>query len=339
MRGDTLRWLDLPRTEAERSDLIMAPAPVIGDEAPGEVTAFLRRLTALRAANEQVRLLYVAATRAKRSLHLYAAPKPRADGLVIPRPRTLLASLWPVLEGAFKAPAVEAVAATSSDEQLELFAGAQPRAPLRRLVSDWTPRQLPPAPPLTRLPLAQRLLEKLEFSWAGETRRHIGTVVHAALQTFAAAPELPTRAQVEFRAGLYREQLHRHGVPEHDLKRAVADVLEALTRSVEDERGRWILSREHAQAGSELALTGMADGRLTNVVIDRSFVDHGGTRWVIDFKTSPHQGGRLDDFIDRELERYRGQLQKYTALARGLGPEPVRAALYFPLLGVFRELQ
>jgi hypothetical protein len=119
----------------------------------------------------------------------------------------------------------------------------------------------------------------------------------------------------------------------------VADVLEALTRSVEDERGRWILSREHAQAGSELALTGMADGRLTNVVIDRSFVDHGGTRWVIDFKTSPHQGGRLDDFIDRELERYRGQLQKYTALARGLGPEPVRAALYFPLLGVFRELQ
>ena len=338
-REPLLRWLDLPRTEAERSDLIMAPAPVIGDEAPGEVTAFLRRLTALRAANEQVRLLYVAATRAKRSLHLYAAPKPRADGLVIPRPRTLLASLWPVLEGAFKAPAVEAVAATSSDEQLELFAGAQPRAPLRRLVSDWTPRQLPPAPPLTRLPLAQRLLEKLEFSWAGETRRHIGTVVHAALQTFAAAPELPTRAQVEFRAGRYREQHQRHGVPEHDLKRAVADVLEALTRSVEDERGRWILSREHAQAGSELALTGMADGRLTNVVIDRSFVDHGGTRWVIDFKSSPHQGGRLDDFIDRELERYRGQLQKYTALARGLGPEPVRAALYFPLLGVFRELQ
>ncbi|HZT01628.1 MAG TPA: UvrD-helicase domain-containing protein [Steroidobacteraceae bacterium] len=338
-REPLLRWLDLPRREEGRSDLIMAPAPVIGDEAPGEVTAFLRRLTALRAANEQVRLLYVAATRARRSLHLYAAPAPRADGLVIPRPRTLLASLWPVLEGAFQSPAADAAAAIPSDDQLELFAGTRPRAPLRRLISGWTPRALPPAPPLPRLPLAQRSLETLEFSWAGETRRHIGTVVHAALQAFAAATELPSRAWVESRTGLYREQLRRHGVPERDLKRAVADVIEALARTVGDERGRWILSGEHAQAGSELALTGMADGRLTNVVIDRSFVDRGGTRWVIDFKTSPHEGGRLDDFIDRELERYRGQLEKYAALARGLGPEPVRAALYFPLLGVFRELQ
>jgi hypothetical protein len=128
-------------------------------------------------------------------------------------------------------------------------------------------------------------------------------------------------------------------VPESDLVDAVADVLEALTRTVEDGRGRWILSPEHDQAGSELALTGMADGRLTNVVIDRSFIDEHGTRWVIDFKTSPHEGGRLEDFIGRELERYRGQLQKYAALARGLGPQPVRAALYFPLLGVFRECQ
>src|SRR6185312_15389766 len=338
-REPLLRWLDLPRTEDERSDLIMAPAPVIGDEAPGEVTAFLKRLTALRAANEQVRLLYVAATRAKRSLHLYAAPAPRADGLVVPRQRTLLATFWPALAGAFQDAPREAAAAVPGDNQLELFAGSPPRAPLRRLSGDWAPPQLPPAPQLTPLPLAQRSLEKLEFSWAGETRRHIGTVVHAALQAFAAAPELPARGWLESRSGLFREQLRRHGVPERDLDGAAADVVAALTRTEEDARGRWILSREHGQAGSELALTGMADGRLTRVVIDRSFVDAAGTRWVIDFKTSPHEGGRLEDFIGRELERYRGQLQKYAALARGLGPEPVRAALYFPLLGVFRELQ
>ena len=338
-REPLLRWLDLPRTADERSDLIMAPAPVIGDEAPGEVTAFLKRLTALRAVNEQVRLLYVAATRARRSLHLYAAPPPRPDGLVVPRQRTLLASFWPALAGAFQDAPQEASVAAPSDNQLELFAGSQPRAPLRRLTPDWTPPQLPPAAQLTRLPLVQRPLEKLEFSWAGETRRHIGTVVHAALQAFAAAAELPARESLESRAALYREQLRRHGVPEGDLERAAADVAEALTRTVEDERGRWILSREHGQAGSELALTGMADGRLANVVIDRSFVDADGTRWVIDFKTSPHEGGRLEDFIRRELERYRGQLEKYAALARGLGPEPVRCALYFPLLGVFRELQ
>ena len=351
-REPLLRWLDLPRAPGEGAgsgereppaspdtDLIMAPAPVIGEEEPGEVNAFLKRLTALRAANEQVRLLYVAATRAWRSLHLYAAPAPRADGSVTPRARTLLASFWPALGPAFQASVAGGAACASADIQLELFAGSQMRRVLRRLRSEWAPPELPAAPRLSRLPLAQRSLEALEFSWAGETRRHIGTVVHRALEAFAAAAELPGRAWLESRTGFYREQLRRQGVPERDLEAAVADVLEALRRTVADERGRWILARTNAQAHSELALTGIASGRLTSVVIDRSFVDEAGTRWVIDFKTSRHEGGRLEEFIGQELERYRAQLQTYTALARGLGPQPVRAALYFPLLGVFRELQ
>ncbi|MGH8288111.1 MAG: UvrD-helicase domain-containing protein [Steroidobacteraceae bacterium] len=351
-REPLLRWLDLPRAPGEGSeirnreypvypetDLVMAPAPVIGEEEPGEVNAFLKRLTALRAANEQVRLLYVAATRAKRSLHLYAAPAPRADGLVIPRARTLLASFWPALAAAFQAPAAGSASSAAADIQLELFAGSQMRRVLRRLTPEWAPPELPAGAPLSPLPLAQRSLEALEFSWAGETRRHIGTVVHAALESFAAAVELPSRQWLESRAELYGEQLRRQGVPERDLGEAAADVVAALTRTVADERGRWILAGTHSQARSELALTGMASGRLTSVVIDRSFVDEAGTRWVIDFKTSRHEGGRLEEFIGQELERYHAQLQTYTALARGLGPEPVRAALYFPLLGVFRELQ
>jgi hypothetical protein len=213
---------------------------------------------------------------------------------------------------------------------------AASRAALRRLVSDWRPRRAPPGLRLVRLPLAQRSLEPPEFSWVGETARHVGTVVHAALQAFGEAPELPTRAWVESRAALYREQLGRYGVPERDLEREAAVVVAALARTVGDVKGRWILSREHREAASELALTGIVGGRLTSVVIDRSFVDAQGTRWVVDFKTSRHEGGRLEQFIDQELARYRGQLETYAALARGLGPQPVRAALYFPLLGVFR---
>jgi ATP-dependent helicase/nuclease subunit A len=74
------------------------------------------------------------------------------------------------------------------------------------------------------------------------------------------------------------------------------------------------------------------------VGVDRSFLDDGGTRWVIDFKTSSHEGGNLAAFLDQELSRYRPQLEGYLALAAALGSQPVRAALYFPLLGAFREL-
>ena len=331
-REPLLRWLDLPRRQ-EGSDLIMAPAPVIGDEEPGEVNTYLKRLMAGRAGHEQVRLLYVAATRAKRSLHLYAAPKPRSDGLVAPRPRTLLGRLWPALETDFR----KSLSAATGGEVDELRDISRPA--LRRLAPGWVPRRPAAAAPLTRLPLAQRSLEPPEFSWVGETARHVGTVVHAALQALGAAPELPPRAWVEARAGLYHEQLRRYGVPERDLERAAAVVVAALARTVSDDRGCWILSREHREAASELALTGIVGGRLTSVVVDRSFVDTQGTRWVIDFKTSRHEGGRLEQFLDEELRRYRGQLETYAALARGLGPQPVRAALYFPLLGAFRESQ
>jgi ATP-dependent exoDNAse (exonuclease V) beta subunit len=331
-REPLLRWLELPRAR-EGSDLIMAPAPVIGDQAPGEVNTYLKRLMAGRAGHEQIRLLYVAATRARRSLHLYAAPKPRSGGHIVPRSRTLLARLWPALEEDFRG----SLSAHATGETGVLPETTRP--PLRRLAPGWLPRRPPPAPPLTRLPLAQRSLEPPEFSWVGETARHIGTVVHAALQALAVASELPSRAGVESRQALYREQLRRHGVPERDLERAAAMVVAALVRTVGDDKGCWILSREHRESASELALTGIVGGRLTSVVVDRSFVDSQGVRWVIDFKTSRHEGGRLDQFLDQELARYRGQLQAYAALAGGLGPQPVRAALYFPLLGVFREAQ
>ncbi|HEV2284791.1 MAG TPA: PD-(D/E)XK nuclease family protein, partial [Steroidobacteraceae bacterium] len=112
----------------------------------------------------------------------------------------------------------------------------------------------------------------------------------------------------------------------------------ALERTLADERGRWILDGSHREAHSEWELSGLSGGRLRRVVIDRCFIDRDGARWVIDYKTSAHEGGGIEEFLGQELERYRPQLEAYRELARALGPEPVRAALYFPLLGALREL-
>ena len=119
---------------------------------------------------------------------------------------------------------------------------------------------------------------------------------------------------------------------------AASMILRALTQTVADERGRWILDPAHRDAQSELALTGLSQGRLRTFVIDRTFIDAAGTRWVIDYKTSRHEGGGVAAFLDSEIERYRAQLAGYAELLSGLGPEPVRAGLYFPLLGAFREV-
>ena len=321
-----MRWLDLPRSRGG-SDLLVAPVPRTGARQGGELGLYIKHLIKVRAAHEQLRLLYVACTRARRTLHLSAAPPRRADGTSAPRAGTLLARLWPGLDAEELPPNMQA-----TEETLQY-----PVLRLQRLRAAWQPAVLPAGTAWPRLPI-KKPLESVEFSWVGETARHIGTVVHAALQDYAQHPKLPSAAGIRAQQGRYRRELARHGVPQHELPGAAARVIEALTRACEDERGRWILSSAHREAASELALTGIAAGRLQNVIIDRSFVDEHGIRWVIDYKTSTHEGADPESFLQQQLERYRAQLTSNSQLARALGPQPVRAALYLPLLGAFREL-
>jgi ATP-dependent exoDNAse (exonuclease V) beta subunit len=328
-RDPLLRWLDLPRRTEDGeggSDLLMAPVPVVGDSEGGEVNSYLRRLIGQRSGNERARLLYVALTRAKKTLTLSAAPKLRADGNVELRGGTMLHLLWPVIGRDFQ---IEGDAAANAEVIQPV-----PRT-LRRLKGDWRPAVLDDTPMPQRLPIENRSLEPPLFSWVGETSRHIGTVVHAALERFTASGDVQ---HIQRSAEHYMHQLRRHGVPERDLERATRTVQEALINTLRDERGRWIFSNAHREARSELALTGVAGGQLINVIIDRTFVDDSSTRWVIDFKTSRHEGADLEAFLDEEMKRYRPQLERNVVLARALGDEPVKAALYFPLLGSFREL-
>jgi hypothetical protein len=247
---------------------------------------------------------------------------------VKPDRRSLLAILWPALAPRFvTTPVADAPAAP-----------AHAAAPLIRLTAQWQLPDVPAPVPLVQLPPAYLASEPPEFTWVGETQRHIGTVVHSWLARLAQQPQLPSAETVGQQRDAVLAGLARAGVPASEQPRAAELVLTAVRRTLEDERGRWMLRAGHAQAHSEWELTGVSAGQLRSVKIDRSFVDEEGTRWVIDFKTSTHEGGDLDSFLAQELQRYRSQLEGYAGLTATLGPEPVRAALYFPLIGVFREL-
>jgi ATP-dependent exoDNAse (exonuclease V) beta subunit len=67
--------------------------------------------------------------------------------------------------------------------------------------------------------------------------------------------------------------------------------------------------------------------------MDRVFTQD-GERWVVDYKTSEHEGAGVDDFLDRERERYAAQMARY---ARAWPGEKPRLALYFPLVPGWRE--
>lgn len=136
-----------------------------------------------------------------------------------------------------------------------------------------------------------------------------------------------------------RARLVRAGVAPGELAGCCGKVLLALQTAVGSRRGRWILDGGR-DAGCELGLSGVIDGRLAHAVIDRTFIDVDGVRWVIDYKTSePPAGEAVETFYRREMEHYRGQLETYAVLFRYQDPQrPVRAALYFPLFDGWREV-
>ena len=102
-----------------------------------------------------------------------------------------------------------------------------------------------------------------------------------------------------------------------------------------DERGRWILSA-HEDDSRELAISTVVDGRVRRFILDRTFVD-GPTRWIIDYKTSTHEGGGREAFLDNEQERYRAQLENYARAMQHIDSHTIRLGLYFPMLGGWRE--
>jgi hypothetical protein len=122
-----------------------------------------------------------------------------------------------------------------------------------------------------------------------------------------------------------------------ELAETASAIERAAATTLADPRGRWILA-PHDEAESECSLTGLIDGELISVQIDRTFVDELGVRWIIDFKHSTQEAsGPLENFIESEVERYREQLERYARLMAQREARPIRLALYFPLLGVWRE--
>jgi ATP-dependent exoDNAse (exonuclease V) beta subunit len=179
--------------------------------------------------------------------------------------------------------------------------------------------------------------EPIEFSWARQTARRVGTVVHEALEYFGRGM-LPKIEDLPALRPRLESRLQALGLDADSARAGAGRALEALRATLDDERGRWLFDARHRDAQSELALTGLRANQVINAVIDRTFVDATGTRWVVDFKTSPHEGGNREMFLDEEQRRYEAQLRRYVHLARGLGPEPVKAGLYYPLLTAWREV-
>jgi ATP-dependent exoDNAse (exonuclease V) beta subunit len=332
--------LPLPRGEGRGegvSQLLLAPInPTGGDKDP--TYEYIRGLDREKSGHEDCRLLYVAATRAKKHLHLLGDARLDADADE-PEPKpgagTLLAKLWPAVESEFAEAARSSPLLDEEGSARSAGGGEAVNQDLRRLPLDWA---LPDAPlgAAWSAPIEETGdQDDVEFSWVGETARHVGAVVHRWLQRIA-EDELRGWDKKRIAAMLdgFRRELASRGVDEAELAAATARVAAGLAGSLEDPRGRWLLGPQR-DSRSEYRLTALIEGERRALVIDRTFVDSEDKRWIVDYKTSSHEGTDVEGFLDRERERYRAQLKRY-AQALSLRDETM-LGLYFPLLGGWRQ--
>lgn len=331
-------WLERPRLN-EETDLLLAPISATG--ADGDKTYdYLKRVDSFKSAHESGRLLYVAATRARSGLHLLGhtgcSIKDEIRELKDPDAGSLLKCMWAVAGQEFQ----NALAALTPSTGPELSGTDRVPQAIGRLSLDWNLPDLPSSVEAARKSISGDVEEgAVSFHWVGDTLRHIGTVVHQALKHIAdEGISQWNEDKVHARRKSYISNLASLGVPPSEIIKAADRVETALVHAIKDDRGKWLLER-HSNSACEYSICGILEDRIVNARIDRTFIDDQNTRWIVDYKSSLHEGTGIDDFLDNECARYRDQMMRYRELFGLMESHPIRTALYFPLLNAWREVE
>lgn len=321
------------------NQLIIGPLERAGQETD-PLFRHLQREQKLKGQLEKARVLYVGCTRAIKKLHLTYCintdKKPTAN--------SLLESLWPVL----MSPASEHEVDTTKilhrmnahyfePEDTETEQDIPELTHLYRLPPNWKNTikvECTHQPDNRQRNAPPEQWERLQCNMTERNTiaRNTGTVLHRVLRQIALdGIENWTTDTLNQRLPFWRMQLQQLGLP--STERPLAVITRAVTNCLDDETARWLLSNHHNECQCEYSLGYVTDdGQMKTAIIDRCFIAD-NTQWIVDYKTAePSEGESKDDFIQREINLYRAQLEHYAKLFRQMHDRPVKTALYFPLV-------
>lgn len=323
-RNDPALLLWFEYALSNQVDLLLAPYRFVG-QAFDPLYRYVDHCLAQKDRYEIARLLYVGATRAKQRLFLLGEYEYTDKGEVkAPTKGSFWEMLWPKIE----------------------MEGLPNNAGINKLTEDKTEHtsSIWRLPQPFELPVSLKIQNGDSVSSDTDLNRPeigdfvakcAGTVFHRLMQRFttekASTKPEDTLAACEL-------ALKRMGLVESELASATEHVMLAIDNVFSDEKGRWILDAGHQSRQSEWALSYKTPFGVENYLIDCSFIDETGSRWIIDYKLTHHQS-LTNEVLKEETEKYRKQLEKYRQLVSRLESTVVRCGLYFPLAKVFVEIE
>lgn len=305
-----LSWSEITAAQNENL-LLMAPAKGVGLE-QDSVYDYLQHLDKVRESHERKRLMYVAATRAKKELHLFVqVDNPDNIDEYTPNASSLIAPFW---DTAIKNSTLLPYTHTSKKE--DSYSTRYYRLKDLQFIDKTSENPFEHE---------NKNLQAYELSKT-ITNKNIGIVTHMLLRTLA---ESASDMSHLINQDIISKKLRELGTPSRHITLATSLVKQAIHNAMHDITGKWIISSEHSNSTCELQKTAVINGKLTNIIIDRTFVSE-NTRWIIDYKISP-----LDlehNYSAAEIKnRYGEQLDLYANILSLSEKLPIMLGIYLPL--------
>ena len=292
---------------------------------------YIKQLETARINNETARLLYVAATRTMRKLHLIGTVKFSESGLA-PAKRTLLELLWPKLGEEFTNAAIN----VNTNQTIQKLSQFTPK--LMRL----------PAPAIPKI-LSQYVVNKPKFNMQTASKNlatvssiaaDTGTLAHLYMEMIANSDLSDWPAS---RINACSQAMHlwllQKGHAEKDVKIQVAHIVNALIKTITSPQGSWMLApRASRQAELSISLfdenNTQQEQRIDLTFIEDDYLTKINTRWIIDYKLGLEV---IEVNYIAVAQAHKPQLASYAALFAN-EKLPVKQAVFFLNLAKLVEI-
>ena len=319
-----LQWLERPLLTAGGSELILAPLKAAAEKSD-PLHIYLKQIERKKSDNEVVRLFYVAATRAKNGLHfLFTLKKEKDQSIIIPPSNGSFANLlWNACNEKIK----KSIFPHNDRKMLKL----KQQKKLYRLSSEWTA----PVSLITSFhpSLVYHSIPEL-FSFEPQENKFqviVGIVMHQLLEKISIEGiKFWNEKRIISSKTFIKRQFLQLGISSSQLDFSVTLIETAIRLTLSDPKGRWILS-PHFQHQSEYHLSVINGKDIVHYIVDRTFIDDHGIRWIIDYKsTAVPNEQNISLFLQKQLILHEYQLNQYAKAFQLIESQPIKLGLYFP---------
>ena len=128
----------------------------------------------------------------------------------------------------------------------------------------------------------------------------------------------------------WQRRFEQYSFDASDIESAISRIELTLNKTTQSPELQWIFDASAQRSAAELVMQEQSSGYVQTHIIDRTFIDAQGIRWIIDYKSSEVADTQSEDeFVEEQIELYSKQLQRYRNLFAEENNQGIKTALLF----------